>query len=193
LGWISPLLYHSIFSRGSSLLHFLNNPAITTMHSFLFPEDLNGPPAQPSQRLFASRKSKPAPRITTALPKMPSRAPPTIPQHDHPAPPPPAHAPPPIPSTKEKAIVSVTELSIPDRQPEPELRRTKSKWSQRQIPGISGLRDRREAKAVAREAEATAAFDVFLPPLSPIVDEEFWRTGKYPSSTDGFAMVHVPF
>jgi hypothetical protein len=55
------------------------------------------------------------------------------------------------------------------------------------------LRDRREAKAVAREAEATAAFDVFLPPLSPIVDEEFWRTGKYPSSTDGFAMVHVPF
>jgi hypothetical protein len=124
---------------------------------------------------------------------MPTRAPPTTPQHDRPAPPPPAHAPPPIPSMKEKAVVSVTELSIPDRQPEPELRKTKSKWSQRQMPSITGLRDKIEAKAVARAAEAAAAIDVWLPPLSPIVDEEFWRTGKYPSSTDGFAMVHVPF
>jgi hypothetical protein len=163
------------------------------MHSFLFPEDLNGPPAQSSQRLYASRKSKPKTITTTASPEMPSRAPPIIPQHDLTAPPPPSHAPPPIPSVKAKSMVSVTELSIPDRQPEPRLQRTESKWSRRQIPSIASLRDRREAKAEARAAEAAAAIDVLLPPLSPIVDEEFWRTGRYPSSTDGFAMVHVPF
>jgi hypothetical protein len=61
------------------------------------------------------------------------------------------------------------------------------------MPSITGLREKRGAKADARAAEAAAAIDVLLPPLSPIVDEEFWRTGKYPSSTDGFAMVHVPF
>jgi hypothetical protein len=163
------------------------------MHSFLFPEDLNGLPVQSSQQPHASRKSRPASRTNTESPKMPARAPPTTPQHGRPTPPPPTHAPPPIPSIKAKAVVSVTELSIPDRQPEPGLQRTKSKWSQRQIPSIISLRDRREAKAETRAAEATAAIDVLLPPLSPIIDEEFWRTGRYPSSTDGCAMVHVPF
>ncbi|GAB7328683.1 hypothetical protein MBLNU13_g00606t1 [Cladosporium sp. NU13] len=107
---------------------------------------------------------------------MPTRAPPTIPQQNVSAPPPPTYAPPPVPVMKEKPSISVTELSISDGKQMPGLQRSKSMWSRREIVGVSSFKERREAKA--RAAAAMPEIDVVLPPLSPIVDEEFWRTGN---------------
>jgi hypothetical protein len=121
---------------------------------------------------------------------MPTRAPPKIPQQDISAPPPPTYAPPPIPTLKEKPAISITELAIPDQSQGPELQRSKSKWSRREIIGISTFKERREAKA--RAAAVLPEIEVVLPDLSPVVDEEFWRTGRYPSEP-GMGMVHVVF
>jgi hypothetical protein len=87
----------------------------------------------------------------------------------------------------------VTELSIPNQRIEPDLQRTKSKRSYQQVIPFSQLRDRREAKAVSQAEKLASRVEVSLPPVSPVVDEEFWRTGRYPSSPQGFAMAHVPF
>lgn len=164
------------------------------MHSFLFPEDLNGPTALSSQRRSAPSIHATKPVSKTRIPpQMPTRAPPTIPQHNLSAPPPPAYAPPPIPVMKENPTISITELNVSTPKQEPGLQRTKSKWSHRQMTSLASLKERREARAVARAAEDAAVIDVVLPPLSPIVDEEFWRTGRYPSSPRGFDLVHVPF
>jgi hypothetical protein len=86
--------------------------------------------------------------------------------------------------------ISITEVSIPDQRQEPGLQRSKSKWSRREIVGISTFKERREAKA--RAAAAMPEIDVVLPPLSPVVDEEFWRTGRYPTEP-GMGVVHVVF
>jgi len=94
---------------------------------------------------------------------------------------------------KEKPSISITELTIPNQRQEPELQRWKSKWSRREIIGISSFKERREAKA--RAAEALAEIEVVLPPLSPVVDEEFWRTGRYSVATSprGEAMGYLAF
>jgi hypothetical protein len=91
---------------------------------------------------------------------------------------------------KEKPAISITELTIPDSSPGPGLQRSKSKWSRREIIGISGFKERREAKA--RAAVTLPEIEVLLPDLSPVVDEEFWRTGRYPTEP-GMGMVHVVF
>lgn len=161
------------------------------MHSFLFPEDINGPSTQRTQQRSTPNTRKPAQRISGTSPQMLTRAPPTIPQHDIFAPPPPSYAPPPIPAAKEKAAVSVTELAMPVQKQDSRLQRSQSKWSRREIASISGLKERRAAKA--RAAAAMAEVDVVLPPLSPVVDEEFWRTGRYPTSPLSLGMVHVAF
>jgi hypothetical protein len=183
---------------------FLSYLATTTMHSFLFPEDLNEPPRHSSQQIFKSTRTlEPIQTATKRLPQIPNcavpaiperdllqlspptEAPPMRPQYDSTVtPPPPAYAPPPIPLPQGKAVILVTEVGAPDHKQVPTLRRTKSKWSQ-----ISGSRERREAKAVARAAVMGGC----MPPLSPVVDDEFWRTGRYPSSPQGVAMVHVAF
>jgi len=70
----------------------------------------------------------------------------------------------------------------------------KSKRSSRQFASVVRLKDdRREVKAVAQADKTTMRAEAYLPPLSPVVDEEFWRTGRYPSSPQGFTMAHVPF
>ena len=122
---------------------------------------------------------------------MPTRAPPTVPQHSVSVPPPPTYAPPPIAMMKEKASISITELTVPDHVQEPGLQRSKSKWSRRETISMSSFKERREAKA--RAAAAVPEIDVVLPPLSPLVDEEFWPTGRYPTSPLGLGMVHVAF
>jgi hypothetical protein len=91
---------------------------------------------------------------------------------------------------KEKPAISSTELTMPDRKQEPGLQRSKSMWSRRDIIGVSSFKERREARA--RAAAAMPEIDV-LPPLSPVVDEEFWRTGRYPTSPLGSGMVHLAF
>lgn len=165
----------------------------TNMHSFLFPEDINGPSTRPKlqQQSTANTRKTTQETSRTPTPRMPTRAPPTIPQQEISAPPPPTYAPPPIPMLKEKPAISITELSIPDRKQEPGLQRSKSMWSRREIIGVSSFKERREAKA--RAAAAMPEIDVVLPPLSPIVDEEFWRTGRYPTSPLGSGMVHLAF
>jgi hypothetical protein len=161
------------------------------MHSFLFPEDIDGPLTQRTQRQFAPSTRKPIQGDTGVLPRMPTRAPPIIPQQTVSTPPPPTYAPPPIPMVKEKAAVSITEIAVPDLKQEPGLQRSKSIWSRRETVSISSFKERREAKA--RAAADMPDIDVFLPPLSPVVDEEFWRTGRYPTSPLGLGMVHVAF
>lgn len=165
------------------------------MHSFLFPEDLNGPSTrQRPQQSTANNTRKMIQETSRALPpRMPTRAPPSIPQHNISAPPPspPTYAPPPIPMTKEKPAISITELSIPDQSQEPGLQRSRSKWSRREISSISRIRERREAKA--RAAAAMSEVEVALPPLSPVVDEESWRTGRYSPSPRGEGMGYLAF
>jgi hypothetical protein len=163
------------------------------MNSFLFPEDISGPLAPRPNNL-----QKPKHGVVNArTPPMPSRSPPMAPQQtlsgSSPPPPQPSHAPPPPLLAKEKPVVLVTELSIPNQQLEPDFQRTKSKRSYRQVIGFSQLKDRREAKAVSQAKKLSSRLEVSLPPLSPVVDDEFWRTGRYPSSPQGFAMAHVPF
>jgi hypothetical protein len=162
------------------------------MNSFLFPEDISSPVA-----LGPNDRQKSALEIITArTPPMPSRMPPMAPQQDisRSSPPPQlCRAPPPPPPVKDKPVVLVTELSIPDRQLDSNLQRTKSKRSFRQAIGFSHLKNRRDAKVTSQVERFAARSDVSLPPLSPVVDEEFWRTGRYPSSPLGFSMAHVPF
>lgn len=160
------------------------------MHSFLFPEDIDRPSTRPRLQQSAASTRKPTQRTNATPPQMPTRAPPTIPQQTISAPPPPTYAPPPIPVMKEKPAISITELTIPDQRQGPELHRSKSKWSRREIIGISSFKERREAKA--RAAAALHEIDVVLSDLSPVVDEEFWRTGRYPTEP-GMGMVHVVF
>lgn len=161
------------------------------MHSFLFPEDINSPSTQPRLQQPTANSRKTTQEISKATtPRMPARAPPTIPQPNVSAPPPPTYAPPPIPMMKEKPAISITELTIPDRKQEPGLQRSKSMWSRRDIIGVSSFKEKREARA--RAAVAMPEIDV-LPPLSPVVDEEFWRTGRYPTSPLGSGMVHLAF
>jgi len=92
---------------------------------------------------------------------------------------------------KEKATISVTEVSVLEMEEKPGLQRSRSKWSRQQIPTLSDLKARREGKA--RAAAVKPEIDIVLPPLSPIVDDEFWRTGRYPTSPLGLGMVHVAF
>jgi hypothetical protein len=161
------------------------------MHSFLFPEDIS--PVLPR----TNNLHKSALELNNSkTPPVPSRKPPMAPQapiSQSLPPPQPSHAPPPPPLTKDKSLVSVTELSVPTQRIEPNLQRTKSKRSCRQAIGFSQLKDRREAKAVSHAEKIASRPEVVLPPLSPVVDEEFWRTGRYPSSPQGFTMAHVPF
>ena len=160
------------------------------MNSFLFPEDISSPVAPAPNSLRKTTTNAKSPPI-------PSRAPPMVPQQQlslsYPSPPQPSHVPPPPPLAKEKPAISVTELSIPNRQIESNLQRTKSKRSYRQAIGFSQLKDRREARAFPQAQRVVKRSEVSLPPLSPVVDEEFWRMGRYPSSPLGFTMAHVPF
>lgn len=162
------------------------------MNSFLFPEDISSPVA-----LAPNDRQKSALEITNVrTPPMPSRMPPMAPQQDTSRsfpPSQPCRAPPPPPPVKDKPVVLVTELSIPDRQLDSNLQRTKSKRSYRQAIGFSYLKNRRDAKATSQAERFAARSDVSLPPLSPVVDEGFWRTGRYSSSPLGFSMAHVPF
>lgn len=161
------------------------------MHSFLFPEDITGPSTRPRLQQSAASTRKTSQETSKAPPRMPTRAPPTIPQQNVSTPPPPTYASPPVPTMKEKPTISIIELAISDRKQEPGLQRSKSMWSRRETIGISSFKERREAKA--RAAAAMPEIDVVLPPLSPIVDEEFWRTGRYPTSPLGSGMVHLAF
>lgn len=183
------------------------------MNSFLFPEDLDGPSIHFAQRRLtvAASNRKAVSTVKSAPPQMPSRspssipapeisalppptrAPPSIPQQDSSPPPPPAYAPPPIPASQEKAVISIATCAAPNHEQDPKLQRTKSKRSYRQMTSLSGFREKREAKALARAEEAAARIEVVLPPLSPVVDDEFWRTGRYPTSPLGGGMVHVAF
>jgi hypothetical protein len=181
---------YSIFTEINPLLLLQE---VATMNSFLFPEDISSPLTPMPNNL---QKSTLGTVNTRTLP-MPSRKPPMAPQRNlsgsSPPPPQPSHAPPPPPPAKDKPVVLVTELSIPSQQLEPDLQRTKSKRSYRQVIGFSQLRDRREAKAVSQAEKIASRLEVSLPPLSPVVDDEFWRTGRYSSSPQGFTMAHVPF
>lgn len=166
---------------------------VTAMNSFLFPEDISSPVA-----LLPNNSLKSTLEITNeSPPPMPSRAPPMAPQQNisRSTSPPgqPCRAPPPPPLAKEKSIISVTELNVPGQHVESDIQRTKSKRSYRQAIGFSNLKDRREAKASSQAKKIVKGSGVSLPPLSPVVDEEFWRTGRYPSSPLGFTMAHVPF
>jgi hypothetical protein len=164
------------------------------MNSFLFPEDISSPVAllpntgQKSTLEIASARSPPTPsRAPTMAPQQQVSRSSSTPSQPTYAPPPP----PPLP--KGKPVISVTELDIPDQQPDSNLHRTKSKRSYRQAIGFSQLKDRREAKAFPPAQKVVKRSEVSLPPLSPVADEEFWRTGRYPSSPLGFTMAHVPF
>lgn len=163
----------------------------SNMHSFLFPEDINDPSTRPRLQQSAASTRKTTQETSKAPPQMPTRAPPTIPRQSVSAPPPPAYAPPPIPVMKEKPAISITEITISDRKQEPGLQRSKSMWSRREIISVSSFKERREARA--RAAAAMPEIDVVLPPLSPVVDEEFWRTGRYPTSPLGSGIVHMAF
>jgi hypothetical protein len=184
------VLFHPTPSRALTSHTFPTTVDSAKMHSFLFPEDINGPSTRPRLQQSTASTRKPTQRTNATPPRMPTRAPPTIPQQAISAPPPPTYAPPPIPMMKEKPAISITEVSIPDQRQEPGLQRSKSKWSRREIVGISTFKERREAKA--RAAAAMPEIDVVLPPLSPVVDEEFWRTGRYPTEP-GMGVVHVVF
>lgn len=158
------------------------------MHSFLFPENIDRPSPYPFQQPVLSLEKATVPTTTTAPPPMPTRAPPAAPQQrvSPSVPSPPARAPPPIPMTKEEPAISVVELHVSSHEPHPELRRAKSK---RQIISLSLIRSKREPRAEKTPTKAVVA----LPPLSPIVDDDFWETGRYPSSPQNFMMAHVPF
>ena len=162
------------------------------MNSFLFPEDISSPLGPMSTNLRKSTHG-----IANArTPPMPSRKPPMAPQQSRPesSPPQPSHGPPPPPPpAKDKPVVLITEFSIPSQQIEPDLQRAKSKRSYRQVIGFSQLKGRREAKAASQAEKIASRLEVSLPPLSPVVDDEFWRTGRYPSSPQGFTMAYVPF
>jgi hypothetical protein len=162
------------------------------MNSFLFPEDISSPLAPMPTNLQKSTLGI----VNIRTPPMPSRKPPMAPQQsrsESSPPPQPSHAPPPPPPAKDKPVVLVTELSLPNRRIEPDLQRTKSKRSYRHVIGFSQLKDRREARAASQAEKIASRIEVSLPPLSPVVDDEFWRTGRYPSSPQGFTMAHVPF
>ena len=162
------------------------------MRSFLFPEDINGSSTRPRlQQQSSASTRKTTQEISEAPPRMPTRAPPTIPQQNVSAPPPLTHAPPPIPMMKEKPAISITELAISDRKQELGLQRSKRIWSRREIIRVSNFKKGSEAKA--RAAAAMPEIDVVLPLLSPVVDEEFWRTGRYPNSPLGSGMVNLAF
>jgi hypothetical protein len=179
------------FVRSLLLCCHISLSQVAAMNSFLFPEDISSPVALgPNDRQRSALEI-----ITARTPPMPSRMPPMAPQQDisRSSPPQPCRAPPPPPPVKDKPVVLVTELSIPDRQLDSNLQRTKSKRSFRQAIGFSQLKNRKDAKAVSQAERFAARSDVSLPPLSPVVDEEFWRTGRYPSSQQGFTMAHVPF
>lgn len=185
-----------------------------TMNSFLFPEDLDGPSMQSTRQQAIVSTRRPVPAMKNKPPQMPNRAPPNIPereisvlppptrappaipqQHSSP-PPPPAYAPPPIPDLQEKTTISIVTCATSDHEQDPKLQRTKSKRSYRQIASLSGFKEKREAKALARAQEAATRIEVVLPPLSPVVDDEFWRTGRYPTSPLsplGSGLVHVAF
>jgi hypothetical protein len=185
------LLLRVTFGRVLALYTFSIDTELAKMHSFLFPEDITGPSTRPrAQQTTANSRRTIQETNRAPPPQMPSRAAPTVPEQDVCAPPPPTYAPPPIPMMKVKekpaTAISITELSlrIPDQQQEPGLRRSRSKFS------VSSFKERREAKA--RAAATMSDIDVVLPPLSPVVDEEFWRTGRYPTSP-GMGMVHVAF
>lgn len=167
--------------------------ATMTMNSFLFPEDLDGPPMQSIHRRVVASTRKPVPIPKNSPPQMPTRAPPSIPSQDITTPPPPAYAPPPVPDLKEKGLVSIVTCAAPDHKQEPQLQRTKSKRSYFQKANLAGFREKREAKALARAEHAAARVEVVLPPLSPVVDDEFWHTGRYPTSPSGNGLVHVAF
>ena len=161
------------------------------MHSFLFPEDIGSLSASlpriPQESGFEITNTK--------SPPMPSRAPPGVPQQNtsrtHVPPPQPSYAPPPPPPCqKDKPTISITELNTPNHRPEPHLKRKKTTRSYRQLISLSQSND----QTVSRADKTSSRVEVHLPPLSPVVDEEFWRTGRYPSSPQGgFAMAHVPF
>lgn len=158
------------------------------MNSFLFPEDLAGPTPLSSQPRLPSLEKAAATPNHPGLPPMPTRAPPRTPRQDNSllSSPLPTRAPPPIPTVKEEPAISIIELNIASHEPQPDLQRKKSK---REVISFSHLRGTREPKAKKPSAKPA----VELPPLSPIVDDEFWRTGRYPTSPQGFMLAHVPF
>lgn len=157
------------------------------MMSFLFPEDLSvAHPSVNKQPSFNTTESSTAP---TSTPPMPSRSPPALPSLE--TPPLPAYAPPPLPATKEKPLISVTQLDLPALQDD--ARRSKSHRSDQGRMSLSRLRSKREAKSAAKREKITTEVDVFLPPLSPVVDDEFWRTGRYPTSPQSAGVAFAPF
>lgn len=157
------------------------------MMSFLFPEDLNvAHPSVTKQPSFNTTESSTAPSST---PPMPSRSPPALPSLE--TPPPPSYAPPFIPVTKERSRISATQLDLP--APQDDARRSKSDRSGQGKMSLSRLRSKREAKSAAKREKVSTEVDVFLPPLSPVVDDEFWRTGRYPTSPQSAGVAFVPF
>lgn len=154
---------------------------------FLFPEDLNvaHPPVtkQPSFNATESSTS------TSSAPPMPSRSPPTLPPLE--TPPPPAYAPPPIPVAKETPLISVTQLDLPP--PQADMRRSKGDRSGQGRMSLSRLKSKREAKSAAKREKVSTEVDVFLPPLSPVVDDEIWRTGRCPTSPQSAGVAFAPF
>lgn len=155
------------------------------MISFLFPEDLKVASAPLSQAPLYK------PKEYQASPTMPSRLPPLVPNRN-PPPPPPTYSPPPIPASKYQPAISIREFN-PTANHSPEVKRMKSKRSLRAIASLSHLRGVREARAVADRENATPKVDIVLPPLSPVVDDEFWRTGRYPTSPAGGGVAFVAF
>lgn len=148
------------------------------MISFLFPEDLKVASAPPSQApLYKTKEYQ-------ASPHMPSRLPPRVPNRNPP--------PPPVLAQKDQPAISITELN-PTANHIPEVKRMKSKRSLRAIASLSHLRGVKEARAVADRENATPKVDIVLPPLSPVVDDEFWRTGRYPTSPGSGGVAFVAF
>ncbi|KAM0722408.1 hypothetical protein Q7P37_001849 [Cladosporium fusiforme] len=152
------------------------------MMSFLFPEDLNVA-SRPCTKQTSITTTEPA-EADIDCPPMPARSPPAIPCSK--IPPPPAYAPPPVPVTKERPLISVTQLDM--NITHSEVDKTKSSRASRSLASLSRLKSKREAKQITKKERAITKVDVILPPLSPDVDDEFWRTGRYPTSPQSIGM-----
>ena len=172
------LLFHAIpveLSRRTHISYCFID--LAKMHSFLFPEDINGSPTRqrPQQSTTSPRRTTTQETTRAPPPRMPTRAPLTIPQQNFSAPATTDLRPATHPHVKRKASY----LHHRARHPRPKARARSPTIEEQMVSPRDHqpleFKERREAKA--RAAEAMPEIEVVLPPLSPVVNEEFWRTG----------------
>lgn len=152
------------------------------MNSFLFPEDLH---ASTAPIVKSSDTTRSITTVSNKKTQLHERAPPAIPNRK-PPPPPTIVAETGTDLLKEKPVVSITELGIPTTERSTEEPTTTR--AMRQSISLKRLKSEREQK----RSEVTAT-KIILPPLSPVVDDEFWRTGRYPSSPQGTGSAFMIF